>query len=631
MLERLRQSVAGMLAKILIGVLVVSFALWGIGDVFSQNTNPVIAEVGSEDITASRFLRSFQQSFYQLQLNAREQGQNISVEQARQAGLDRQVVLSLIGRSVLEQSADRIGLLISQEDLAYQIQRDETFQGAFGRFDAINFRNILQSSNLTEEEYLEELEGDLIQKQLTTIFSKPAPLPRIMIKEIYKAQNERRVAKYIVISTSKVKKIKTPSDDTLQEFIDNRPFDFTIPEKRKFEVLRLSPKKFTRTIKISTKRLREEYQLRLNAFRENEQRFIQQIIFPTQAEAKKARAKIKSGTSFVKLAEQRKLSKEDISLGWLERGQYASQNLEKAALKLRKGKISPVVETPLGWALLRLDKIKPAKQKTFSQVRKELHETLALAKAQEEIDTLHDLIEDEIGGGETLEQVAKKYKLPLVKSKLLKQEDTLPKRLDDIKDLKEKVWASPDEGTSQATATQAGGYYWLALTQIDPSRTQNLSQAKAKVKKLWQQDQALRLLEAKAKTFSQKLAAGSSFSSLTKQKVRQTPPLARTAESKLLSPDLIAALFRTPKGGTFYGASGDKKEIIIAQVVSIRQPQNLNAQQKKSEQGLTQEMRNVSANELLTQYLSNEQKQLGLNFYKNNLDLAFEQSPNQSR
>ncbi len=631
MLERLRQSVAGMLAKILIGVLVVSFALWGIGDVFSQNTNPVIAEVGSEDITASRFLRSFQQSFYQLQLNAREQGQNISVEQARQAGLDRQVVLSLIGRSVLEQSADRIGLLISQEDLAYQIQRDETFQGAFGRFDAINFRNILQSSNLTEEEYLEELEGDLIQKQLTTIFSKPAPLPRIMIKEIYKAQNERRVAKYIVISTSKVKKIKTPSDDTLQEFIDNRPFDFTIPEKRKFKVLRLSPKKFTRTIKISTKRLREEYQLRLNAFRENEQRFIQQIIFPTQAEAKKARAKIKSGTSFVKLAEQRKLSKEDISLGWLERGQYASQNLEKAALKLRKGKISPVVETPLGWALLRLDKIKPAKQKTFSQVRKELHETLALAKAQEEIDTLHDLIEDEIGGGETLEQVAKKYKLPLVKSKLLKQEDTLPKRLDDIKDLKEKVWASPDEGTSQATATQAGGYYWLALTQIESSRTQNLSQAKAKVKKLWQQDQALHLLEAKAKTFSQKLAAGSSFSSLTKQKVRQTPPLARTAESKLLSPDLIAALFRTPKGGTFYGASGDKKEIIIAQVVSIRQPQNLNAQQKKSEQGLTQEMRNVSANELLTQYLSNEQKQLGLNFYKNNLDLAFEQSPNQSR
>ena len=631
MLERLRQSIAGTLAKILIGLLVVSFALWGIGDVFGQSQDPVVAEVGGQDITASKFRRAFEQSFYQVRLQAREQGQDITIEQARRAGLDRQVLISLISRAVLEQNADIIGLAVSNEELIRQTQSDDTFQGPFGQFDASNFRNILRASNLTEEEYLAELELNLTQKQLTTIFTSQAPVPSSLIKQMAQAQNERRVAEYLILKTSAVKKTKKPTDDELQSFIDNNPFDFTLPEKRRLSLLVLDPKKFTATIKISNKKLREEYKLRLSEFATDEERFIQQLVFTTQAEAKRARAKIKTSASFRALAKKRNFSKEDISLGWLKKGEYFSQAAENAALKLRSGQTSAPIETALGWVLLRVDKIKSAKQKSFAQAKRQLQRTLANAQAQEEIDSLHDLIEDDIAGGEPLNSLAKKYKLQSVQSGLLAQSAALPKSASKIKNLKDRLWAMTRQEVLQAAPTEEGGYYWLGLVEIQPSQVQTLAQAKNKARKLWHKAEALRSLHTRARELSKNAVAGTSLAKLSGRKTQLTPPLARLAKSRLLSAELLEAMFRTPQGGVFYGASKNKNELLVAKVVRIRNVKDDVKARADLEKQLAQELASLSSNELLSQFLANSQKQLGFRVYQQNIDLAFEQSPNQPR
>ena len=183
MLNRLRQSVAGPMAKVLIGLLVVSFALWGIGDVFGQRSDPPIAEIGSEDIPVSRFQLIFTQSFNQLRQNLRQRGGDITIEQAREAGFDRRVLGEMIDRATIDQEAEKLGLTISDEEIITQIFDDEAFQGAFGGFDRLMFENQLRAIGLSEEDYLHQRRQDLIRRQLVTIFTARPPAPKALDRE----------------------------------------------------------------------------------------------------------------------------------------------------------------------------------------------------------------------------------------------------------------------------------------------------------------------------------------------------------------------------------------------------------------------------------------------------------------
>lgn len=626
MLERLRQSVAGLLAKILIGLLVVSFSLWGIGDVFSPSQNPTIAEVGNKNISIKKFRRAFQQNFYQIQLNARQQGRSVSIEQVRAVGLDRQILSALIGQSALEQNAENIGMTISADELAKQIQVDPAFHGAFGKFDIVSFQNTLQASGFTEEEYLEERKNAIIRQQLITVFTARPLASNQLVKLIYSAQNQRRVAEYIILKPSQIPSPKLPNEEVLNEFISSQPKTFTAPEKRKFSLLLLDPKKFTARINISNKKLLEEYNIRIDEFKTDETRLVQQIVFNSKKEALLAKKKYFTSSSFIKLARGLGLNKDDISLGWLKKGDYLSPSIEKSILKLSKGKISQPLETDFGWVLMRVADIKPSKQKTFNKVRAQLKQRLAYNIAQDEIDELHDLIEDEIAGGEALKSVAKKYKLGLTKSKLLKQEDSLPKIKADIKGIKERIWARKQEEVLQVAQTDDGGYYWLAITEIKPARLQSLKEASSKAIKLWKKEEKFRLLKIKAEKISKEVASGKKLATITKQKLQRTPPLARSANDKVLTTEMIGILFRTPKFGTFNGPAKTSGEIVVAQVSKISAFRENSKNRKELLERIKQEIANLSANEMITQYLAQTQKELGVSVFENNLELAFEQT-----
>lgn len=625
MLNRLRQSAAGTLSKILITLLVASFALWGIGDVFGQNQNPSVAQVGGESIDATKFLLAFQQNYLRARINAAEQGKDITVEQARRAGLDRQVLSFLISRSVLEQNAEKMGLSVSRDRLLEFIQEDETFKGAFGQFDATVFQNTLQGSNLTEEKYLTDLEQGLTREQLLTIFSRRPAVPRALVDKIYSAQNEKRTAEYVILKAKSATK-KKASDEALQEFIDSHETDFSLPEKRQFQVLLLEPDKFTKEIKISAKDLQEEYKNRLTDFQTPEQRKIEQLVFTNKKEAAAAHKKIKAGTRFSSVAKKRGLSKGDWSLGWRGKGQYISEKIELAATKLSRGKVSVPIQTDLGWVVLRVAAIKKAKTKSFASVRAVLKKSLAYEQILEVIDELHDLIEDEIASGETFKALAKKYKLQFVQSKTLTRESKMPTALKSITDISARVWTSEQEGPLESQASAQGGFYWLTITSLEPRRVQTLSEARTKAQKKWQIAQNLAALKERAQTISQQVAQGASLRKASKLQPKRTPPLARFSNDRTLSPILLEALFRTTKGGVFFGAS-KQGDIIIARVAQITQSREGASARTQTKKRLAKEMNELSANEALGLYISAYQKSLGVDVNAAQVELALERLP----
>ncbi len=623
LLNRLRQSVAGWMAKTLIAVLVVSFALWGIGDVFGRSPDPAVAEIGSENISVSQFQRLFGTSFNQMQQRARQQGQEIDVTRARQLGLEQQVLYTLINQATLKQSAEALGLQVSDQKLVEYIRKDPAFQGPFKRFDRLNFDQILQSLGLPEADFISERRKEHLQRQLTSIFTAQPKASNLLIDQIYKAHNQRRIAEYVVLKPSLVLKPKPPADQVLQEFITVNPDLFRQKEQRSFSVLVLEPKDFLSSIKISDKRVRQEYESRIAQFKTPEQRLVQQITFSNRKAAKKARRRINDGTPFEKIVKAQKLSQEDVALGWLTENEYLSPALAKAARKLRKGDVSGVVDGPLGPVLIHIQDIKPAKQKPFSKAKEELRERLALDLAQDEIYAVHNLIEDERASGESLAQIAKKYGR-LFKARNIKADDDAPKNLPKINGLIERAFSSAQSEDLSAARTEKNGYYWLEVTEITPSKVPTLNQARAQVFRLWRQQEQQKRLRARAEKMVQKGALGATFKSLTKQEILQTPPLARSAKSKILTPDLIEALFRAPLGAYLKGAGTKSGEIIVMRLVRTTSAQTSAKERREIKERIRQELRQLSATETIAQYITRAQSEYGLAIHEANIKLAFD-------
>ena len=640
MLNTIKQKFAGLLAKILIALLVVSFSLWGIGDVFVRDSDPAIVEIGGEDILVSQYRRAFTGAFNRLSRRAREQGQTITIEQARQAGLDRQVLRALISQNLLEQDASSLDLTASEDFLIELVNKNPNFQGAFGQFDPLLFQAALQNSELSQADYLKALGNEQIRLQFISIFNITLPVPDIMVEQIYHAQNEKRIAQYAILTPNMVAKPPQPTQDELNQLIENHFTQFTLPEKRQFALIILDAKPFTDRIRISDAELKNEYRARINQFKTPEKRKIQQMIFPDYQSALKARKKMKSGRDFIAIAKKRNLSKEDIALGWLSSGQYLDEKIEKAALGLKKNAISAPIEADLGFALLYLDDIQASRQKSFNSVKKNLRQKLALDRALEEIDEIHDLIEDERAAGVGLAEIAKKFKLRFFKGQVSANQEISLKGLPKITNLKQRIFNAEVIGELPIARTDNGHDYWLELVGIIPPQRLDDARAQKKARQIWAREQVQKSLRAKAEEIARKISLGGSLRSLTKAKIRQTPPLARFAQSEELSPEMLESLFRIPQGGAFQAVYSNPNQspsakappkvmpkvmvVRLAKITSSKDEPKARANLKNK---IKKEINELIGNEKLAQYLSVSEGDIGFDIDLDNLNLAFEQAP----
>src|SRR5579884_759341 len=116
---------------IVMGFIVVSFAIWGIGDIFRGFGSGKLAQVGSIDISSQEYRNAYQNQLQRIQRQARRA---ITNEEARAIGLDREVLSQLVAQAALDQKARQLGLAMGEEELAKTILNDANFKGPNGQF-----------------------------------------------------------------------------------------------------------------------------------------------------------------------------------------------------------------------------------------------------------------------------------------------------------------------------------------------------------------------------------------------------------------------------------------------------------------------------------------------------------------
>ncbi|HEX3438899.1 MAG TPA: SurA N-terminal domain-containing protein [Pseudolabrys sp.] len=557
------------------GVLVISFAIWGIGDIFRGFGQNAVAEIGGTEISIDQFRQYYSDRLQQM---GRQMGRPISPDQARALGLDRQILGQLVAEKTLDEQARKMHLGLSDDAIAKRISADPSFLGLNGQFDRNRFEMLIRQAGYTEQRFVDEQRSVLLRRQLAQTVSGDLPVPTTALRAINQYQNERRDIDYLTLGAAQAGDIPAPAQDELAKYFDARKVLFRAPEYRKITVLTLSPDTLAKADEVSDADARAFYDQNKASFGKPEQRELRQIIFPNEADAAAARDRIAKGATFDDIAKERKLNASDTDLGMVTKAGMLDAAVADAAFALKSGDVSQPVKGQFGTVLLVVGKILPGEQKTYEEVAGQIKQQLAESRARSQINDLRDKVEDDRASGATLTETAKKFNLKAETIDAVDRSGRAPngQQVPGLPSNVINAAFSSDIGVdNDAIQSPTGGYIYFDVNGITPSRDRTLAEVKDQVEARWRADEVAKRLQAKSDDLLGKLKAGTPLDQLATEnglKVQKASDLQRAKQTADTPANLINAVFTTAKGAVGSAANDTGDQRTIFRVTEVTSP-----------------------------------------------------------
>lgn len=599
----------------IMGGLIISFAIWGIGDIFRGFGANSVAKIGGTEISIEQFRQYYSD---QLQRISRQAGRPITSDQARAIGLDRQLIGQLVAETTLDEQARKLRLGLSNEDIAQRIVTDQNFQGANGQFDRARFEQIIRQAGFTETRYVNEQRNVLLRRQIAQSISGDLRVPTSMLTAINQFQNEKRTIEYIALTAAQAGDIPAPTPEQLSKYFDERKVLFRAPEYRKVTLLSLTPADIAKPETIADEEAKAYFDKNQSSFGTPEKRELHQIAFPTAEEAAAAADKLSKGMSWTDLVKERSLKESDLDLGVVTKADIIDPAVADAAFALKSGETSAPVKGAFGSVILQVGKIEPGSQKTFAEVAAEIKKGIAEQRAKTELSALRDKIEDERAAGSTLAETAKKLNLKSVTYDAVDragrgtnggQIPNLPKTPDVINSA-----FTTDVGVdTDALQLPGGGFLWYDVTGITRSRDRPLDEVKELVEQRWRDDEAAARLQKKADDMVAKLKAGATLADVAKEigfTVGSTAGIQRGKPTPQTPAKLIDAVFKTPKGAASATEGDSQTQRFVFRVIDVVDP-TLDEASPEAKQ-LSSTLQNSYADDIIGEYIGKLEAEIGV-------------------
>jgi len=535
------------------GLLVVSFAIWGIGDIFRGFGLNSALKIGNTEISIEQFRQYYTERLQQL---SRQVGRPITPDQARATGIDRQVLSQLVAETTLDEQAKALRLGIGNDEIASRITNDPSFRGLNGQFDRTRFVEIIRQAGFTEGRFVEEQRRVILRRQIALSIGGEFNVPVTAMAALNQYQNEKRAIEYLALGPAQAGDIPAPTPEVLSKFFEERKVLFRAPEYRKITLLSMSPADLAKPDAVSDADAKTYYEQHKASYGTPERRELHQIIFPNPEEAAAAHERIAKGASFADLAKERGLKDSDTDVGMVTKAEVIDPAVADAAFALKADEVSTPVQGRFGTVLLQVGKIEPGNQKTYEEVAPQIKREIAENRAKTEIGNLRDKFEDERAAGATLAETAKKLGL---KSRTIDAVDRSGRGPDGkpIADLPKSPDAiaagfGSDVGVdNDPLQLPNGGYLWYDVTGITPARERTLDEVKDQVETRWRDDEIAKRLQAKTDDMLGKFKAGTTLTQLATEsglKVVTAADLQRGKPGGFAPAKLVDTAFKSPKG-----------------------------------------------------------------------------------
>jgi peptidyl-prolyl cis-trans isomerase D len=617
MLDALRRGSTGTVAKILFAVLVVSFAIWGIGPVFRDFGRGSLAKVGDQDIRVEDFQRQLQNEIH---IISRQTGRRLSMEEARTAGLDNRILAQLMAWAAVEQHAAQLDLALSNEALIEQLKKDPAFKGPDDKFSKFKFENVLNQMGLSERGFLKLRRRDELREQLTSALIDAIAVPDEMVDLVNAWREEKRVAEYFAIDAAKIT-VPEPDAAKVKATYEANKSRFTTPELRKLAILVLSIDSLKPKMDVSDAEIAESYEETKKDYNTPERRRVQQIAFKDKKAAEAAKKALDSGKkTFGDIAKDVGAKNTDIDLGLIRKDQLIDPKIADAAFSLDKDKISDVIEGRFATVLLRVSAIEPAVTRTLKDVKGEVRDKLAGKKAQAQLQNLIDQVEDNRAAGKPLKEIAEAMNVQYIEvpatDRFNKQPDAdkpaIP--LPDALSIVRTAFDSDVGLENEPVELRDGGYAWVDVLGVTPKKQKPFDEVKEDAKKLAIKNEREKRVSELANKLVERADKGESMEALAKEagapKLDTTPAITRSTEPQGLSKGAVKQIFTLTKGKAGSAPTTDGKSRSVFKVTKITPAPEPTKEQREK---IAKELKEQLTDEALSEYVIALQDKLGAN------------------
>lgn len=615
MLGSLRDAAGSWLAKGLLSILVLSFAVWGIsGRMTGQLAgHESVVTVGGTTVSVNDYRLA-----YDRQVNAMSQqfGQRLSREQVTGLGIDNQVLAQLVSGAVLDEQARKLGLGLSENRLADLTRDDPAFKGPGGQFDRQTFDYMISQAGMRPQDYLANRAKVAVRQQIVEAVSDGMKAPDAFLRAVALYRGEDRTVDYLVLPKSLVEPIAAPSDSVLSDYFEKNKKTYAAPEYRKFVYARLDPEDIMDTTGITDAQVEDDYKKNTALYTTPETRTIEQLVFKSADAANAALDSLKAGATFDKLVTAEGKTEADTQLGTLSRDKIADKAVADAAFALAVNEVSPVVQGSFGPVLLRVTEITPEVVKSEAEVAEQIRKDLALTEANRILLDVHDSYEDSRAGGDTFEEAAAKLKLKVQTVEAVDRtgqtpDGTVVNGLPASADLIKAVFDAEVGTENEGLPTAENGYVFYQVDAITPARDRTLDEVRAKVVADWTRDETKRQLSEKAQGLKKRLDSGETLDAIAaelKLEKQTKRGVKRDTDDADFGREGAAAMFSVGQGGTGLTDAPTDEAQILYKVVEVVEPAGADASsvpedlQKSFATGFSDDMLDQLVAQLQSQY-----------------------------
>ncbi|WP_162906519.1 peptidyl-prolyl cis-trans isomerase [Algihabitans albus] len=550
----LRGIVAKVFVYTLFGLLIASFAIWGVGDIFrGGGHSQTVATVGEQEISEAAFRSNLAQDYSLLRQRI---GQQVDPEMARAIGLPQQALNRLVVEALFIQQADDLDLAVTEDTLRSEIVGDPSFRDALNTFDRNRFQAFLRSQRISEAQFLERLSAQVVRDRVVGAIGLGVEAPRILAEGLYRFQAQARIADYVELPFGSLEEIAEPDAAELQSFYDATQDTYMAPEFRTLTYIDLSPQAFIAEMAVSEDELRTAYEEQRTTLGTPERRSVSQMIFDDEAAAAAAVQRLQTGADFASLAEEL-TGQAPVDFGSVVRSDLPG-DLAEAAFALENGESSQPVETSFGWHLLHVAEIQEGETPSFEAVRDQVREDLLFGRAIDELISIANQLDDELAGGATLEEAAQTLNLPVSNLDAYGREGRdseggLIEGLPQTQSFSEAAFRTEAGDTSLLLETDDGGYFILRVDGVIPPTPRPLEEIREQVVTDWKIDQRDSQQLERASDLVARLEEGQTLQRVAEAEglqIRTTPPMTRDESDPNVTPSerLPSQLFRLEVG-----------------------------------------------------------------------------------
>lgn len=444
-----------------------------------------------------------------------------------------------------------------------------------GRFDNQQYKWYLNRMGMNENELVANIKRDLAKSILIDSQVAFAKVPEILRKQMQKVMGERRTFKYAKISPNDAKITRTPTDEELEQYYDDLKEEFTEQETRDIELFFLSQDDLEKNIKVSDEEIDAYYKEHIEEYEQPEKRFVLQMVFDNEDEAQDAYKRVSSGGDFVEIATAAGQQKSDVELGYVAQNDLIPE-LADAVFSLADGLVSEPLKIDNSWQVIKVQGIQKPQKTDAKKAREEITSILKQEKVYDGNYDIIDSIEDQIGAGKQLSEIAKGYNKQLHSLKNISDDsqnnnvtdEKLSAVLQD-KDLLEEIF-SYNEGEITKVLETDEGIVAAYISQVNVPHLLPFEDVKEKLNTIWLENEKSSVIQELVDNVEHDIEAGDDVLSVAKRynlQVKNTMPVTRAENFAELSFEAMRELFSMPKNYPTVLTSGD--DYILAETTNI--------------------------------------------------------------